>query len=149
MISEKQFNAIMKRYFESKGIKQDDDPDTFDCEGYGCNDCICNNSVGDLYTCQPHKNIEYAKSTIHANEAIIKRAEQWSKGHPAVTNRDKLEETFGLNIEKEVLIDGYDVKQAYIISLANGKSLKLCDKSFGDWLDKEYKYETKDGSEDM
>ena len=84
-MTKEEFKKQAKRYFDSinpeRGEATDDNP----CRGVMCSDCMFNHGYDEC--CEPYDFFE-----------IMEEFEKWVKAHPAITNKEKFEQIFGIKV---------------------------------------------------
>lgn len=97
MINKERYYKTMRRYFKSKGVKQDnlkEYPNDFNCD-YSCRECFLGSKT---YCSNPFYEIREAKNIIAEAEEAIKEVEKYDAEHSKVSNKDKLFQMLDIGI---------------------------------------------------
>ena len=114
-MTKEEFNKQTKRYFDSINPERGEVTDDASCSGVGCSVCVFNHGYGGC--CGPSSIFE-----------VMEKFEKWVKEHPQITNKDKMEQVFGIKIDpKHVCPPGKE--------MCGSSTCEECRK----WWNKEYK----------
>lgn len=89
-MTKEEFNKQIKRYFDSINPERGEVTDCTSCDGVMCSDCMFNHGCNNGF--EPYDIFE-----------IMEEFEKWVKEHPPTTNKEKMEEVFGVKIGPKCL----------------------------------------------
>ena len=112
-MTKEEFKKQIKRYFDSINHKRGETTNGALCRGVVCDDCMFNKDLG----CELHDFFE-----------IMEEFEKWSKAHQPITNKDKMEQVFGVKID-----------QKQICPPGVGRCIVLTCEECREWWNEEYK----------